>query len=217
MASPISDGETHHAALTPFFAIADGLAALYAPYLEAVVHDLSTASVAHIANPMSHRGPGDPSHLEDFAYDPGSRVVGPYEKINWDGRRMKCVSVVLRDPAGEPLGLLCLNTDVSGFDQVRRALDAFLAPAAAQGDVASLFVADWHESVNRLVAAWTGERGLTVERLDRIQRRALIAELQRKGAFEARRAPAYVARLLGVSRATLYGELAALRAQAEGA
>jgi predicted transcriptional regulator YheO len=127
---------------------------------------------------------------------------------------MKCVSIVLRDGAGAPLGLLCLNTDVSGLDAVRRALDAFLAPAAPQGEVASLFVADWHESVNRLVAAWTAERGLVLDSLDRAQRRALIAELQRRGAFEARRAPAYVARLLGVSRATLYGELAALRAEA---
>lgn len=208
------DFQTHTPGLTPFFAVADGLAALHAPHMEAVVHDLATGCVAHIANPMSHRGAGDPSHLEGFAWDASSRVIGPYEKINWDGRRMKCVSIVLRDLEGAPLGLLCLNIDVSGLDAVRRALDLFLAPSAPQGDVASLFVADWHESVNRLVAAWTAERGLVLDRLDRAQRRALIAELQRKGAFEARRAPAYVARLLGISRATLYSELAALRAEA---
>lgn len=217
MTTQLTEDQTHNPALTPFFAVADGLAALHAPYVEAVVHDLATGCVAHVANPMSRRRPGDPSHLEDFTYDLASRTVGPYEKVNWDGRRLKCVSIILRDVSGDPLGLLCVNTDVSALDRVRRALDSYLtSPAAQHGDIEKLFSGDWNEQVNRLIAGWTTERGVSVDRLDRAQRRELIAELRRKGAFEARRAPAYVARILSVSRATVYAELAALKAEASG-
>ena len=55
------------------------------------------------------------------------------------------------------------------------------------------------------------DRKLRISDIDRRDRRELIEGLQAMGAFEARRAPAYVARILGVSRATIYNELSALR------
>jgi predicted transcriptional regulator YheO len=50
-----------------------------------------------------------------------------------------------------------------------------------------------------------------VDRLDRAARRALIEDLHATGGFEGRRAPAYVATILGISRATVYNELARLK------
>ncbi|MFM6853747.1 MAG: PAS domain-containing protein, partial [Sphingopyxis sp.] len=60
-----SKNQSHGAAalLQSHFATADGIALLFAPYVEVVIHDLSTQLVAHIANPMSHRRPGDSSQL----------------------------------------------------------------------------------------------------------------------------------------------------------
>lgn len=197
-------------ALEPNFAVADGIAALFAPYVEVVVHDLATEAIAYIANPQSKRAPGDPSQLDDVHFVAGQRLIGPYEKTNWDGRRMKCMSIVLRDRE-EPIGLLCINVDVSSFDQIRRALDGFLGAPAQDDNVRALFVHDWHERINRFVTEWCNDNRVTIATIDRGQRRQLIVGLQGIGAFEARRAPAYVARILGVSRATVYNELAAIR------
>lgn len=197
-------------ALQPSFAVADGIAALFSPYVEVVIHDLATETIAYIANSQSRRLPGDPSQLDDMHFAPGQRVIGPYEKTNWDGRRMKCVSIVLRDMKGA-IGLLCINADVSAFDRIRRALDGFLGAPAQDDNVRALFVHDWHERINRFITDWCAERDIAVGTIDRTARRELIGALQGIGAFEARRAPAYVARILDVSRATVYNELAALR------
>jgi predicted transcriptional regulator YheO len=203
-----------HPGLAPYFAVADGIVALMRPLVEAVVHDLATDSVAHVANPFSPRTPGDPSDLKASEFADDVAVIGPYEKVNWDGRRIKSVSVVLRDAGGQPIGMLCVNADVTAFDGVQRLLQGLLHAGPAATPVETAFQDDWHERINRFVAGWSAERGTTLDRLDRAGRRELIAAIHRAGGFEGRRAAAYVARMLGISRATVYNELVRLRAEA---
>ena len=199
--------------LATWFSVADALAALFSPWVEAVVHDLALDTVAHIANPFSPREAGDPSDLKEIHFAPDARVIGPYEKINWDGRRIRAISVVLRDAAAEPIGMLCVNADVTQFEIMRRTLQGFLGVAAEPAPETS-FHDDWHEKINRFLASWTGQRATTLDRLDRQTRRELIGALYQAGGFEGRRSPAYVASVLGVSRATVYNELAILKRRA---
>jgi predicted transcriptional regulator YheO len=214
----MADGESEPAkaevpaALIPYFAVADGLAALFRPFVEVVVHDLARDCVAYVANPLSPREPGDPSELEQITFMPEASVIGPYEKVNWDGRRIKSISIVLRDGANKPTGLLCVNADVTEFDAARRVLQSLLGGLQPTDQAPVHFHDDWHEKVNRFIAAWTAEQATTVERMDRSARRNLIEALYVHGGFEGPRAPAYVAQVLGISRATVYNELARLRA-----
>ncbi len=92
--------------------------------------------------------------------------------------------MVLRDDGGVPIGLLCVNADVTEFDRVRRILDGFLGSTDSGPRPGDLFRNDWHERINRHIAAWASERGTTVARLDRAQRRGLIEDPHRTGAFE---------------------------------
>jgi D-arginine utilization repressor len=141
--------------LTPYFAIADGLAALFKPFVEAVVHDLRTDCVAYVAHPFSPREAGDPSDMEDVTFAEGVQVIGPYEKVNFDGRRIKSISILLRGEKNKPIGMLCINADVTEFEAVRRMLQGFLGVSETTTQVSTLFHEDWHEKVNRFVAAWT--------------------------------------------------------------
>jgi predicted transcriptional regulator YheO len=195
--------------LVPYFAVADGLALLFSPFVEVVVHDLAQDCVAHVANPLSPREAGDPSGLKEIRFD--ADQIGPYEKINFDGRRIKTHSVVLRGRDRKPLGLLCINADVTAFDAARRMLQGFLGVPETLAAVEPAFRDDWHEKINRFVAAWAAERRITLDRLDRDGRRDLIAALHEIGGFEGRRAATYVATILGVSRATIYNELALVK------
>jgi D-arginine utilization repressor len=199
-------------ALEAHFAVADGMAALFKPYVEAVVHDIRSDSVAYVANPFSPREPGDPSDIQSLVITERTHLIGPYEKINWDGRRIKSVTIVLRDTANVPVGLLCINVDVTEFDAVRRTLQAFIGMAEPAGSAEALFRDDWHEKINQFVAAWMAQHATTVDRLERAGRLALIEALHETGAFEGRRAAAYVAKMLGISRATIYATLARLKA-----
>lgn len=207
-------GAARRSSLESYFSVADALAALFSPWIEAVVHDLERDTVAHIANPFSPREAGDPSDLKQIHFAPDARVIGPYEKINWDGRRVRAISVVLRGEAAEPIGMLCVNADVTQFEVMRRTLQGLLGIAAQPATVETCFQDDWHEKINRFLASWTQQRATTLERLDRQARRELIGALYRAGGFEGRRSPAYVASVLGVSRATVYNELATLKGRA---
>ena len=69
----------------------DAIAAIFFPYAEVVVHDLGTQSVVYIANNISKRMLGDASALDNIEFDSDENVLGPFEKLNWDGRAVSKV------------------------------------------------------------------------------------------------------------------------------
>jgi len=76
--------------LQNFRAIADAIATLFFPHAEVVLHDLRTQKVDYIANNLSKRAIGDDSALEDMLSDDIREVnIGPYEKLNWDGQKIR--------------------------------------------------------------------------------------------------------------------------------
>ena len=201
-----ADGTTHRA-------LADAIAALFGPMVEVAVHDLDTDTLAYVVGAMSPREVGDPSDLRALGRPGRDGFIGPYEKTNWDGRRLKSVSVVL---PGEPAAMLCINADVSRFEALRDTLETILRPEipVLHGEAGPLLRHDWHETLNRHVASWCKERGRDARNLDRDQRRALVRSIFEAGGFEAPRAVPYVASLLNLSRATIYNEIAAVRKSA---
>ncbi|MFI5342893.1 MAG: PAS domain-containing protein [Chlamydiales bacterium] len=40
----------------------------------------------------------------------------PYFKTNWDGRKVKSVTAVLRNQTKKPVGLMCINLDISKWE-----------------------------------------------------------------------------------------------------
>jgi len=106
--------------------ICDAIAALFQPYVEVVLHELATDKAVYIAGNFSKRVLGEPSLLHEVDFDSQNPVIGPYEKVNWDGRALKSITVVLRDEAGAPLGVMCINVNVSDFHAVMQTLSAGL-------------------------------------------------------------------------------------------
>jgi len=192
-------------------AMADAIATLFYPYVEVVLHDMATQSVAYLANNFSKRELGDPSGMEELESEPDATVIGPYEKLNWDGRKLRSISVVLRDERGAIEGMLCINFDVSVFEGARAALDLFLSGSKliAQPDV--LFQDDWQERINTFIHGWLQERQLSLSILGREQKRELVEALHQEGAFRGKNAANYVANVLGMGRATVYKHLKDLK------
>jgi predicted transcriptional regulator YheO len=192
--------------LAAYAPVCDAIALLFQPYAEVVLHDLSTETVVYLSNPFSKRELGEPSLLHEIDFKPSDVIIGPYEKVNWDGRRIKSVSAVLR--AGvKAVGILCINVDVSHFHAVMQTLSALVAvPQSAEKPV-SLFKEDWHERINEYIQSWTRERGLSIAEMTRLQKQQLVADLAGDGAFGGRNAAAYISRILGLGRATVYNYL----------
>ncbi|KMN30665.1 hypothetical protein VI26_20870 [Chromobacterium sp. LK1] len=200
--------------LSRYQSIADAIATLFYPYAEVVLHDLATQSVAYIANNFSKRELGDDSGLEELENTPDATVIGPYEKLNWDGRKLRSISVVLRDDAGAALGMMCVNLDISVFEGARAALDLFLSGSKLVAQPALLFEDDWQERINRFIHGWLQQRQLSLSILSREHKRELVQALLREGAFRGKNAADYVANVLGMGRATVFKHLKELKEQA---
>lgn len=200
--------------LSRYQSIADAIATLFYPYAEVVLHDLATQSVAYIANNFSKRELGDDSGLDELENTPDATVIGPYEKLNWDGRKLRSISVVLRDDAGAALGMMCVNLDISVFEGARAALDLFLSGSKLVAQPAVLFEDDWQERINRFIHGWLQQRQLSLSILNREHKRELVEALLHEGAFRGKNAANYVANVLGMGRATVFKHLKELKEQA---
>lgn len=200
--------------LSRYQSIADAIATLFYPYAEVVLHDLATQSVAYIANNFSKRELGDDSGLDELENTPDATVIGPYEKLNWDGRKLRSISVVLRDDAGTTLGMMCVNLDISVFEGARAALDLFLSGSKLVAQPALLFEDDWQERINRFIHGWLQQRQLSLSILNREHKRELVQALLHEGAFRGKNAANYVANVLGMGRATVFKHLKELKEQA---
>ena len=197
--------------LTVFHPLCDAIALLLQPQAEVVLHDLATETVVHIANPFSRREIGEPSLLHEIDFRPDVALIGPYEKVNFDGRRLKSVSAVLRDPGGRAIGVLCINLDVTQLQSAIELLTTLTRVPSDAGQPPVLFQEDWHERINAYVHAWTGRNGVSIAGLSRAQKCQLIGELAADGAFGGKHAAAYISRVLQTSRASVYNYLRAAR------
>lgn len=179
-------------------ALAEGVAHLLHPYAEVVLHDVQRDRIAAIWNAFSKRKIGDPSLLRSLpARQRESATYGPYEKTNWNGRRLKCVSISLLDDQDSPM-LMCINFDISAFEPMLQ------LASIPERQPTELFARNWRERINQLTHEWIRGRGLNLETLNPEQRLSLVRYLDEQGAFEARKSIEQMAAILGISRATAY-------------
>ncbi|AJJ17685.1 MULTISPECIES: helix-turn-helix transcriptional regulator [Yersinia] len=193
--------------LSRYQPIADAIATLFSPYAEVAIHDLASQKLVYIANNYSQRELGEDSNLNDLRFDQHSQVIGPYQKRNWDGRQLRSISTVLRDDNRQPIGLLCINLDITVFESAKAALELFLSGQQLQPQPEVLFQDDWQERINTYIHQWLQQQQLTLAALNNASRRMLIETLYQQGAFNGKNAAGYVAKILGIARATVYNHL----------
>ena len=202
--------------LQQFVSIADGITTLLSPYAEAVIHDMETQEILYISNSFSKRKIGFPSSLEGVDFHKGPAVIGPYEKINWDSRRLKSVSIVLKDTAGDPAGLMCINLDISMADELNRMISAFVTSGETDRYPENLFQNDWQEKVNIYIHNWARENKKTVQNLTIEDKRVLVQKLYAQGAFKNKKSHEYIAGVMSLSRATIFNYIKQIKENPSG-
>jgi D-arginine utilization repressor len=189
----------------------EAVARLLSPHAEVVLHDPGSDRVMAIWNPISGREPGDPCLLNELGDldEMDTQVYGPYPKSLADGRHLSSVSAVLRDSAGHPEVVLCINVDRTAFQEAARLLASFAAPVKQQPQ--ELFEHDWIEGVHDFVGDYVRQSGTQVNRLTRAERCALLAQMDAAGVFGRQRSIPVIARILQISRSSIYNLLAEVR------
>lgn len=195
---------------SPYLTIAKAISSLLHPLAEVVIHDLKTDTIHSIFNPISKREAGDPSYLErfDFSHKNENDIIGPYSKLNFDGRTLKSISMVLKK-GKKIIGLLCINMDISAFAKHQTLLNQLLTieSSAVTQEQETLFKDDLYEKINTFVQAYCREHCLSFDALRKEDKQALIFQLKEEGALKAKNATNYIAKTLNISRATVYNYL----------
>lgn len=194
--------------LASYINISKSLEKLFYPYLEVIIHDLQLQKIIHIGNNLSNRKIGDDSILNEINFEKCNEIIGPYEKINYDGKILKSISVVVED--GKERYLMCLNFDCSILLNIKNIVDIFLNKNTYDSNAAVLFKDDWQEKINIYLTQTLGKIAKTVDHLSKEDKRQIIYDLDKKGAFLAKNSKEYVAKILNISRATVYNYLNSL-------
>ncbi|MGB0944971.1 MAG: helix-turn-helix transcriptional regulator [Marinomonas sp.] len=184
--------------------LADGIVLLFSGYVEVVIHDLRTQTVVYIANNISKRNLGDDAALDEVEFDENENVIGPYEKLNWDGVNIRSTSIVLRDDDNQQIGMLCINMNIASFEAAKTLLDTFLSGAQLVPQPDKLFHDDWQERINSFIHHWLNDNRLNMNSLSHKHKRALVEALYEEGAFEGKSTQNYVASVLNMGRATVF-------------
>lgn len=188
--------------------IAHGLGETFAPFCEVVVHDLTKPDHAILAihNNLSGREIGDP--MTELGKQRSSNpefpeVVANYPNRLPDGRQAKSTSIGIRDTQGKYVAALCLNVDLTVFQNLQNVLTKFGTTAVEAGIEESLAPVG-SQSLRDFIDEFAARRSTTPRALKTDERRTLLRELKESGLLEVRRAIDTVAQHLGVSRTIVY-------------
>ena len=216
--------------LLSYVSVAELIARTF-PNAEVVLHDLSKPqhSVVYVANnSVTGRKVGQTFHhlIEKavFAGNPADGVVDNYF-FKKEGKQIRSSSLLIRNEAGELIGALCINVDVTAVQQIID-LASGLLQGRAKGEksksdlsdsactlpaVSANFEALEKEQsvqhfVNNMVDSMINELNADGKKTkeDRLE---LIRFMDERGVFLVKGSMEYVAGKLGLSKVTLYGYL----------
>jgi predicted transcriptional regulator YheO len=207
--------ETADAILDALKQVVPGLAATFGRSCEVVLHDYRQGehSVVAVAGEVTGR------HIGGATSEIGLRMLALGDEANAElnyvtrtesGRLVKSSTMPVRDGDGRVFGALCVNLDVTALRQVGDLLGD-LAGAAPVTVPTTTFTDDFDEVVDAVVRAEELALAKSVDSLTRQERLPLLRALDERGVFAVRGAAPRIAARLGISRASLYTDLAECR------
>jgi predicted transcriptional regulator YheO len=174
--------------ISVYLNIADAISKLLHPFAEVVIHDLKKDQIAAIFNSLSKREVGDSSYLDRIDFNNKEKIpdiIGPYEKLNFDGRKLKSISIIIKDKKGLALGFLCINLDVSVFTKYQVILNKFLSnfELSKNKETKTIFKDDLYEQINVFVHNYCIEKHLNLDNLSRAEKKTAYLKIKTTWCF----------------------------------
>ena len=110
--------------------------------------------------------------------------MGPYRKVNWDGKVLKSISIILKNSKGRPEALLCINVDMTEMERMHKILGLMLEAPKEDHAAEVLFREDWYERINVSIQSWLHERKRSLQGLSRGEKRELVSGFGEPGGFQ---------------------------------
>jgi predicted transcriptional regulator YheO len=207
--------------MTVLLPIVQGLAEMFGPDCEVVLHYLSRLPHSIVAIENGHvtgRTVGDvPTDLmlrTLRAAGDDTPDVRLYVTSS-DGKILKSLAVTLRDEEGRAFGILGLNYDLSDVVQTQRTLADFAAVGRLGSEAVpereEIFAGDIRDVVAGMITKILNEMGKTPGVMSREEKMEVVKRLEERGAFLVKRSAEQVAEALDLSRYTIFSYLKEIR------
>ncbi|SDP21916.1 helix-turn-helix transcriptional regulator [Desulforhopalus singaporensis] len=194
--------------------LADGVVAQFGKNCEACVHDLTSLpdSLVYIQGDVTRKTTGAPTKelLRQLA---NQKVSSPINTCNYkttteDGRNLKSTTTLIRDSSGVPVAAFCINFDTTDFYTASQVLRPFLTQESPHpGQAAETLPRSFNQSIEALFSRAVNEVGRHPTAMTVEDRTRLIALLEKNGTFRLKGAVEKTARLMGVTKYTVYNYL----------
>lgn len=220
--------------LAPWIRFADALARMQGPSTEIVLHDLTNLahSVVYVVNgDITDRkvGQGVRHLVPEMLTSHEGKPIGPWW-FRYRTKLIRATTELIYDKAGEIIGALCVNEDVTGEERLFLSLEGRLpgltmTDLKADGDTAGLIKPETsvkdaelsgkpdsvRKTVFRLISETAAQKAYAEAKTNRDVRRRLVRDLKERDVFLLKGSIEELARLLGLSKVTIYSDLDALR------
>lgn len=199
------------AILDSYNVVADTIAKAFGSHCEVVIHTLSNVSqsVTKIVNGhVTGRKEGSP--LTDFGIEImkkadslESDIIGPYFIDLDDGRKLRCVTLLIRNEKAKPIGMMCINIDLSA-----PLLDFFKDFLLTRGESSQEIVEHFAITPKEMILRTLDKVKSLVDNQRKVspsdKNKMVVVELYKKGIFNVRGSIDLVAEETGISRYTVY-------------
>lgn len=183
---------------------------------EVVIHDLSDLehSIIWIEGDVTHRKVG--GSMTDLGLNTirAGKMEGLYSYRTQleDGTTLNSCSIFLRDDRdSQPWGAFCINFNITPLLGFQQFLESFAAPQD-DPELSETFSDSIENTIQGMIRECVAIVGKSVSEMGRSGRLEMVRMLERKGAFQVRKAVPIVAQHLDVSRYTVYNYLTEIRA-----
>lgn len=201
--------------------VADGIVTIFGRHCEVVIHDLThlsdlSHSLIYVAGDITHRKPGAPitNVVVQALHEEGDEVKDQYnyKTTTSDGRILKSSNIYIRDSHGKVIGALCFNFEITEFLNTVSLLQSFLRTDENDTPLKrETFASSANETLDSLIEQVVGKMGKQPSAMSTAERIQCIELLEHNGTFHIKGAVDYVARVMGVTKFTIYRYLQDVR------
>jgi len=211
-ATPESPSHRVDHILQHYVTVAEAIGKMMEPILEVAVHDLRRPKSSIIAIYNGHltgREVGDGATNLGLRRLRGEDIPDKmieYANESPDGTRMKSSSLAIRDDEGALIGALCLNLDISYFEQYGKFIDQLISAHESKHveDGEDFGATTPREDIRDAIDQVQISKGWMGQSLSNDQKRTIVEHLYRQGHFKKRGAVTIMADLLGLTRPSIY-------------
>lgn len=209
-----------HPVLQSLIPIVEGIALTFGRNCEVVLHDVKNPqnSILAISNGhVSGRSIGGP--MSEYGLAALKKAQFDKHQINYlkktpDGRILKSSLLYIKDEKNEVIGFLCINYDISELTIVKNILNNLTdidETDSLANDQEESFGSTINEVLSNIVNKALDSAGKPVAFMSKEEKVNIVEILEDKGVFLVKGAVDYIAKVLCVSRYTIYNYLDEIR------